>query len=237
MTTSGFMTSFHNIEKVLKEFNLFRMSGVKSIYKEGVSNSFKTASIKDDYFDCYSTGLENFDYDFLLQDESYFQFEYDNSGTNISIRYAFFQNPIDYKSYDEFINEEIIPSGLINSLEEAGSLFHEEYKQFINEQQIKNKYLTIRYDVDYPNYYPNVHSVSHLHIGHQNNLRIPIEKFITPLRFVIFIIKNVYYREWKSFVDTNPQYINQILRKCSNGETLLSNKDWCTIEKLDLYLK
>jgi hypothetical protein len=237
MTTSGFMTSFNEIEKVLKKFNLFRMKGVKSLYKEGVSDDFKNASIKEDYFSCYSTGLNNFDYDFLLKDESYFQFEYDNSSKFLEIRYAFFQNPVDYKTYEEFIIEVIIPSNLVDSIDEAGSLFEEDYKQFLNEQDVKNKYLTIRYDVDYINYHPIVHSLSHLHIGHQNNLRIPVEKFLTPLRFVIFIIKNVYYREWKSFVDSDPDYINQMLRKCSNGETLLHNNYWDRIEKLDLYLK
>jgi hypothetical protein len=237
MTTSGFMMSFNGIEKLLKEFNLYRMKGVKSLYKNGVSADFKNNSIKEDYFVCYSTGLNNHDYDFLLKDESYFQFEYDNSGKHIEIRYAFFQNPVDYKSYDEFITEVIISSGLANSIEEAGAIFEPEYEQFLNEQEIKNKYLTVRYDVDYPNYHPIVHSVSHLHIGHQNHLRIPLDKFMTPLRFAVFIIKNVYYREWKTIVETKPHYINQILRKCSNGEVLLNSSSWNNIEKLDIHLK
>lgn len=237
MTTSGFMTSFNAVESILKEFSLFRMKGIKNLSKDGVSAEFKSNSIKEDYFKCYSSGLKNLDYDFLLEDESYFQFEYDNSGKNLEVRYAFFQNPVDYKSYEEFITEVIISSGLASSIEEAGSIFEPEYKQFLNEQEIKNKYLTVRYDVDYPNYYPIVHSVSHLHIGHQNHLRIPVNKFITPLRFAVFIIKNVYYREWKTIAESKPHYINQLLRKCSNGEVILGNNSWNNIEKLDLHLK
>lgn len=237
MTTSGFMTSFNGVENILKEFNLFRMKGVKNLYKDGVSTAFKNASIKDDYFKCYCSGLDNHDYDFLLKDESYFQFEYDNTGKHLEIRYAFFQNPVNYKTYEEFIIDEIIPSGLIKTIDEAGSMFEMEYRQFLNEQEIKNKYLTVRYDFDYPNYHPIIHSVSHLHIGHQNHLRIPVNKFITPLRFVVFIIKNVYYREWKSIAEVNPHYINQLLRKCSNGEVILSNNFWTSSEKLDIYLK
>ncbi len=237
MTTSGFMTSFKKIEGVLKEFNLLKMKGVKLLTKDGVSSEFKNASIKADYFECYNTGLTYNDFDFLLNDQSYFQFEYSNKGKHLELRYAFFQNPIDFISYEDFLDLMIDVQSLTDSKDEIGSLFESEYNQFLNEQEAKNKYLTIRYDVDYPNYKPLVHSVSHLHIGHQNNLRIPLDKFLSPLSFVFFVLKNVYYTEWKEKLRTNNHYININLRSSKDGETSLKNADWTNQEKLELYLK
>lgn len=237
MTTAGFMMSFNQIERLLKDFNIWRMNGVKSIIKEGVSEDFRSASIKDDYFNAYNIGLDNYDFDFLLKDQSYFQFEYNNKGKNLEIRYAFFQTPIDYISYEDFLCHIKEEQGITETVEEIGSLFIEDYNQFLSEQEAKNKYTTLRYDVDYSNYKPIIHSVSHLHIGHQNHLRIPIEKFISPLKFVMFSIKHVYYKEWKEMCEKNPHYVNKLLKSCSSGETLLSSKYWTDLEKLEMFIK
>jgi hypothetical protein len=237
MTTSGFMTSFTKIEHVLKTFNLLKMKGVKSLTKDGVSKEFKAASIKDEYFDCYNIGLSFNDFDFLLIDQSYFQFEYNNKGSNLEIRYAFFQTPINYISYEDFLDIIIEAQNLSESKEDIGEMFEAEYQQFLNEKEVENKYITIRYDVDYKNYKPLVHSISHLHIGHQNNIRIPIEKFISPLTFVLFILKNVYYSEWKEMNDKNNHYINIILKQALNGEVSLKSTEWSNFEKLELHLK
>lgn len=237
MTTSTFCTSYNSISKILKELDLFRMKGIKTLYKDGVSDIFKKASISDNYFEVYKKGLENNDFDFLLKDESFFQFEFVSTNKYLEVRYAFFQNPIDYISYESYVNNFIIEHSMTETVNEIGSIFQEEYEQFLSEQELKSKYLTIRYDVDYPNYKPNVHSVSHLHIGHQNDLRIPIEKFITPVSFVIFIIKNVYYKEWKQIIKDNPHYIYKVLKDCKNGELVVPNKYWNNFEKLELYIK
>lgn len=237
MTLSGFHTSFNEIEKILKEFSLLKSKGVKILSKEGVSDNFKSSSIKDDYFECYKIGKENFDYDFLLNDESFFQFEYFNDGKVMELRYAFFQNPVDFITYKEFLETYIIPTGVAESVDEAGAEFEVEYSQHLSEQNLHNRYITIRYDVDYKNYKPIIHSISHLHVGHLSNFRIPSDKFISPLRFVLFTIKSAYYSDWKIFAETKEQRLNQILRKSANGEKLLNNKEWCNIEKLDLYLK
>jgi len=236
MNIADFIISLSEVEKTLKSFDLFRMRGIKSINGDGVSPQFKLASIKDDYINAYTEGLRYNDYDFLLNDQSYFQFEFKKTDSFIDIRYAFFHNPINYITYSEYIQEQLKTFGMMESPEEIGTLLEEEYNQFLNEQDLKLNYTTIRYDSDYGNYKPLVHSVSHIHIGHSNNMRIPINKIISPLNFVLFTIKHVYYQEWKGKVKTDLDYIKERMAISKHGEQNLPNHIWDEMEKIELYL-
>lgn len=236
MNLSSFNISFSKIESVLKSFKLFQMSGINSINKTGVSQEFKSATIKESYFKAYKIGLSNYDFDFLTSDHSFFQFEFKIDGNITEIRYAFFQNPIDYISYENYISNLIEQENLEATKEEIGTLFEDEYHQFLNEQENISNYATFRYDLDQNNYNPIIHSTSHMHIGHQNNIRIPLNKIISPLKFVLFIIKNVYYQEWKNTTENNTEYVLQILKEARTHQTDLKNNEWKDDEKLELHL-
>ncbi len=236
MNISSFNISLSEAEKFFKKLELFRMKGIKSINLDGVSSSFKNASQEESYFNAYNIGLGNYDYDFLLNDQSFFQFEFKENDSFIDIRYAFFQNPVNYKTYAEFLQYEIEEGNLNETPEQIGSLLEEEYNQFLNEQEINSNHTTIRYDSDFSNYTPLIHSVSHLHIGHRNNIRIPINKTITPLMFVLFVIKNVYYYEWKKIVSKDKAYLKQTFNKGLNGSIILKRDKWILNEELELFL-
>ena len=117
---------------------------------------------------------------------------------------------------------------LISSIDEN------EYEQFRNEQDLDLHSHIIRYDFSDKGYSPLVHSCSHIHIGLNENLRIPCSRVLTPLNFVIFCIKNTYYENWKNFYDSNrtPDYLK-------NGKSLckmLSSDYWQDIEEHELYI-
>ncbi|GAB7086070.1 DUF2290 domain-containing protein [Marinifilum fragile] len=236
MTPAQFKISFDLIPEILKEFGLFRMKGTKNISNDGVSEEFLSASIKENYFQAYRIGLENYDFDFILEDQSYFQFEC-SFNDQLKIRYSFYQNPVEFISYNEYLQNEIDRSGLDESIEDLGMLMTDEYDQFLNDQELISNYTTFRYDIDYGNYRPLIHSISHMHVGHITNVRIPIEKIISPLRFVLFTIKHVYYRQWKEMVENKGSKVNRYLALARNGEQVLGNHDWSLSEKLDIYLK
>lgn len=237
MNLASFKISIQEVGQTLKEFSLLRMRGVKSLNDDGLSQEFKSASIKEDYGKAYSIGLKNFDFDFLLLDQSYFQFELKESNSYVDIRYAFYQNPINYISYSEYVQEQLKELNLYEMKDDVGSLLEDEYNQYLNEQEMKTNYTTIRYDSDFNTYKPLVHSVSHLHIGHSNNLRIPINKLLSPLSFTLFAIKHVYYLEWKEKVDNNSQFIEERLSTCKTGEQNLPPDFWTTKETLELFLR
>jgi hypothetical protein len=235
MNISSFKVSYNRISFVLKKFGLLRMCGIKTLFDTGVSAEFKKNSIKENYFKVFNTGLANYDFDFLLNDQSFFQFEF-HPGKNVNIRYSFFQNPVEYVSYKDYLLNEIGINELKESVADFGSLFEEEYQQFLSEQELISNFVTLRYDLDFTNYQPLVHSVSHLHIGHLNNIRIPLNKNISPLGFVLFVIRHVYYQEWKEMITNKFDFISAELNKSHSGDTLLQEKFWSKEELIDLYL-
>lgn len=237
MTEANFNISFSKIETTLKSFNLLKMKGIKNLIKNGVSDEFKKASLSNKYYEAYKVGLENYDFDFLLKDESYFQFQYINKEGVLEIRYAYFQNPFEYLTYEEYLANEIDLEEIEESIESIGNIFEVEYNQFLNEQELSSNYSTIRYDSDFKNYKPILHSVSHIHIGHLNNIRIPLDKILSPLRFVLFTIKHIYYHNWKDRLENDKEGLITRLKDCMNGEEDLSDEYWNEDEKNELHLR
>lgn len=229
MSIADFNISLKQVECALSFFSLLRMRGTKNINKDGVSSDFLKNSQTTNYYNIYSTGLKELDFDFLLCDQSFLQFEYKKSAENIIIRYAYFQNPINYISYDEYLIESDY------ELEEVGDAFRDEYEQFINEQELNNQFTPIRYDYDLMGYSPLLHSVSHIHIGHNNSVRIPLDKIISPLMFSLFIIKHTYYKEWKYCAENKQDELHQFFKNANWGISL-EKAFWQSMETEELYM-
>lgn len=238
MNTQDFKTSLNHVEKLLKNLGLLRQRGVKSISESGVSNEFKKASIKDDYFAAYKIALERFDYDYLLFDQSFFQFQF-NPNSDLSgfpdIRYAFFQNPQEFITYKEYLIENDLLTEE-SSEELIGDTFQDLYEQYLIEQQLNLKSCSIRFDVDFKNYRPLVHSVAHMHIGHNNDIRIPCDKLLTPEKFAIFVLKQTYYSHWRGFIDSNNFTILECLNSSKNKCFPLESEKWDEMEKKELFI-
>jgi len=237
MNLVSFRISLVEVSKLLTDIGFFRMKGIKSINDDGVSAEFKNVCQQLDYLKIYKVAVQNFDFDLLLFDESFFQFSLTVINDLVEVRYAFFQNPITYKSYEEYI-EILREDGIISDEtdEEIGDAFFEDYQQFISEQQINVASTTIRYDVDYNNYKPLVHSLSHIHIGNYNHIRIPCNKFITPLKFVLFILKHVYYKQWKNFIEGENAIISKALLEAKEKCSTIEEVYWTDLEKLEMFL-
>jgi len=238
MSIGAFNTSLKEAQIFLSNVNLFKSLGIKVINKDDVSQEFKSASQKNDYFKLYKCALANFDYDILLSDDSIFQFSYKvNRGHLPFIRYAFFQNPQEYKSYEEYL-ENLRELGIVEeeTNEEIGNSFENDYQQFLTEQNVNTSSTSIRYDLDYSNYQPLVHSVSHLHIGHANNIRIPCDKILTPLKFTVFVLKHVYYYQWKDLVETGNVYLSECLKSTKLNCPQLTAAHWKVTETKELFL-
>lgn len=145
-----------------------------SFDKNKFSKEFLSISQKGSYKEIYDCAVKNKDYDFRLKDNSIIQFtiEKDTKRNIIKLRYAYYKCP-----YLIFGNNET----------ESTDVFLENY-------------VSIRYDYDLNEYKETTHPISHFHIGNDNNLRIPVDKIVEPLEFGIFIIRNIYVKEWKELV-------------------------------------
>ncbi|MFQ5978924.1 MAG: DUF2290 domain-containing protein [Candidatus Heimdallarchaeota archaeon] len=61
----------------------------------------------------------------------------------------------------------------------------------------------VRYDYD-PQNYGQAHPASHLHVGFKNNIRVGSDRILTPISFVLFIIRQYYPEEWLLLLE-NPR--------------------------------
>ncbi|MEM8521093.1 hypothetical protein RCH19_001079 [Flavobacterium sp. PL12] len=154
------------------------------------------------------------------------------------LRYAFIQNPYNFVSKEEYLQAIYMPDELIEmsehfSLDEL--VDENDYEQFLNEQLLNSVSNYFRYDCAPAGYFPLIHSYSHIHVGPNENVRIPTSIILTPRKFIKFCIRNTYYDKWKSFCKENEQFIKDVI-KFKNDCSLLPADKWSDLEKNELYL-
>lgn len=206
-----YFNDYTKSKKILKEFSIDIHENQwckKSLKKSDLSQEFISVSTENDYKLIYETARKKEDYNFLfLKDESIVQFGYDIDNKNeiVDLRYAFYDKPFNHLNYIQFLEENDI------YIEDDDMTFFEEYQQYLSEAELKSSVTPIRYDYSKRQYDGLVHSISHLHIGHLNDIRIPLSYVMTPVNFISFILRHVYWSEWKEFIqiDNNKQnYLN-----------------------------
>lgn len=233
MNLAQFNISLNTACNFLNEIDLYKDKGVKQVGNH--SQEIKKVSKSKKHKAIYDCALKNFDYEFLLKDDSIFQFSFSDA----ELRYAFIQNPTYFVSKEEYLtqllgNDELLK---IDSLDELMYLVDEnEYEQFLNEQQLNSLANIIRYDATFLGHQPLLHSYAHLHVGLNDNLRIPLSIDLTPLVFVKFCIKNTYYKVWKNAIEKTENFQERLLT-AKNFCSELERKKWSKIEEAELYIK
>lgn len=231
---SVFNISISESINLLKKINLFKGKGPKNV--GDYSDIFKKISRRNKHIEIYNSIRDNLDYEIILNDDSFFQF----SKQKNYLRYSYIENPnFNYTKYDflriSFTDEEIVDF----TEEDINSLIDEnEYEQFLNEQEINSNLTYIRYDYDPKGYIPLLHSCSHIHIGLNENFRIPSSLILTPLQFVTFSIKQRYYEIWKFHHESLEHHIitdnlKTIKNQCLN---ITDQNIWNDVEKNEIYL-
>jgi hypothetical protein len=131
-------------------------------------------------------------YDFILNDGSLLQFRYENE-TKFS--YSYFEFPFNQQYIDrlDFFQD---PEKYIDADIDADKL--EEFYEFITSNWTKRSNTSpIRYDFDPECYNPGLHPASHIHIGHENQIRIGTRRILEPIAFLLFILRQTYPDYWK----------------------------------------
>lgn len=227
MKYKDFNISREHAKRLLSKSDLLKSA---DFYKKPISGEFIRVARVKDFFNAYLTAVNNHDYHFLLFDESFFQFEYNwNPTDNVTLRYAYYQFPYDFPTYKEYLMEK----GL--SFNEVGYGYKYEYEQALSEAPKKDTFVLIRYDYSEREYSSGVHSVSHFHFGHSNSIRIPSSVIITPLLFILFVLKQVYSDLWKSLIEESNfhRIYKSTKSKCQNIRICFFDD----LDKNELYLK
>jgi hypothetical protein len=169
-----------------------------------VVEEFRNIILSDDtdYITVFLAGLRLSHYNFLLIDYSYFQFSHANIGR---IRYAFYPNPFaqnlaDFKRWQELVG--------------AGYLTQEEYLGMLRDTRADFRIPVIRYE-NAPGQHKGLrHPCSHFHIGHHSDNRWAINRVLTPLAFVLLVVKLYYGTVWREIGDDETDAFGNILESC-----------------------
>lgn len=225
MDNGKFATSVNESAEILKDFGLLKEDRSWNVNK--FSLEYMGASRSGDYLKIYDIVIKNFDYTFLLKDESYFQFHKDGN----TLGYIFMQNPRRNPNINTFKQKLYGDSDIP---EDEHTQFYEFYEQYLSEQSIYNTTAYMRLDCDHRTYTEFLHSLAHLHINVNSEIRIPLNKVLTPLAFCCFVLKHVYYHHWKDFTakDSFAKFKGKL------RESLFDHPSsyWSDEDELNLYL-
>ena len=187
----------------LKKIELFEEYVMKNCeileYEKKYSEVYRRSVYKENYETIYKNAMENSDYDILLKDGSFFQFNFKKENKNdFKLKYNYFPNPyIDsMESYNSFIKRMYK-----HNYEEVGELYRNYYEQYISESAANLNITPIRYDYDKNAHMNMCHPISHLHIGKNENVRLPINYVLLPEMFIQNITMLIYFEEWKSNIN------------------------------------
>jgi len=183
------------------------------------SESFYRVAMADDtsYAEVYLEGLKKHDYNFLLNDFSYFQFQRRSVPAPFDLRYGFYPNPFAVVTFEQFCDE--------NECDPLVGDSYELYLQFLDELDERNWVPPFRYEVSFNQYAELSHPTAHLHIGRHDSNRWPVERILTPLAFTLLVTKHYYGDAWQlgADVDDKGEPTNKF------DEQFISVKEVCTV--------
>ena len=171
------------------------------------------------------------DYDILLTDDSFFQFDQKIEGSKISYRYVYMQNSVRKLSFKEYCEK--YDYALNDTDIDEIRLYYEE--QAGDDAFVPNVFpLYLRYDVSNVGYRANVHSYAHLHIGTSGDVRLPVGKILTPDAFASLCLKLAYPDTWGSMIVDDPHVseLYNFKRLCED----IPADYWTENERKDIFL-
>lgn len=186
MTISEFATSLRRAIQFLIEIDVvFDPRHWASLVP---SPEFRTSatSRSSRYEEVYLTGLRHRDYNVLLNDFSYIQYYCEGEDSDVSLRFAFYPNPYELPTYEEF--EQEYGEWSVDALEM--------YLQLASENPLVHRIPCIRYEWSKRDYVHLRHPASHIHLGLHEENRWPLSKLLSPEAFSFLVAKFFYSEQW-----------------------------------------
>lgn len=197
MKTAKILTS---IEEVLKYLDMAAISYEathkrKELQPRKYSDTYYQTFHDGNYEKTFIVASENRDFDVMLEDGSLFQFTARNEN---DIHYSFLHRIEKNMSFDEFFNK--------YATDENIDTIGQDYEYYLAGDKERIYSCPIRYDVAKSEYSEMHHAYAHLHIGIENDIRIPVDKVISPIHFVDFVIKHMYKTKWDNAYSKNTKF-------------------------------
>lgn len=143
--------------------------------------------------------------------------------------YSYLQCPLDVPSYRQFLEQRGLAFSTQNRRENL-----DDYSMLLETAGLRQHLTPMRYDLDPNGYRSGVHPLAHIHIGLSNNVRIGIRKKMTPLAFVLFVMRQAYPESWARLLQQKEvgNVPKKIRLECNDVE----NDWWQQHDHLELHL-
>jgi hypothetical protein len=105
--------------------------------------------------------------------------------------FSFYDCPIDAWTFSDFMLEEFadVPH-------EDWEIYRKNYENALDSAVRKETVTPIRYDYHPHQYQSGRHPASHVHLGHESQIRIGTDKIMQPLSFLCFVLRQRYPQHW-----------------------------------------
>lgn len=208
MKTAKILTS---IEEVLKYLDMAEIlyeitHKRKELQPRKYSDTYYQTFHDGNYEKTFIVASKNRDFDIMLEDGSLFQFTARNEN---DIHYSFLHRIEKNMSFDDFFNK--------YATNENIDTIEQEYEYYSAGDKERIYYCPIRYDVAESEYTEMHHAYAHLHIGIENDIRIPVDKILSPMHFVDFVIKHMYRAKWDNAYAKNEKF--KVLVDCLKSQS------------------
>ncbi|WP_430227069.1 DUF2290 domain-containing protein [Paraburkholderia tropica] len=175
------------------------------------------------YLDQWRISHENQWFHLVMHDLSFFVFD------AARMSYSFVDRPIDVVSPRQYLrqnNKEVSRKNL-NDIEE-------EYDLYLSSAVMRPHVTPIRFDLDVKAYRAGVHPAAHIHIGLENQVRLHVNKELTPVAFFLFVIRQMYPLYWERLCASNLS--NKLKHVASAGLQLMDGKYCSPLDEIELRL-
>ena len=230
---NSYLQSIAKSTELLRESNIFahRNSHLQ------LPANYVTQVRNLNYDDQWKIHNDQFWYHIKLSDQSLIFFKED------SFKYLMspYGNLMSFQEFEDHRKQELFDEGITE--EEEITIYLDninfEYQQYLDSDAIKRMSTPIRLDIHPEQYNAAYHPMTHLHVGHDNESRIPVKKIMTPFAFTGFILSSFYPAEWKLLIeeqkisDADFKLLNQSLDNVPHKHRKL----WCPdLEEHRFYL-
>lgn len=159
------------------------------------------------YVEEYNRYLTRQAYDFLLDDGSFFFFRYKPQNETL-LSYGYFEAPYVGVSHSQFTSEFGDRSG-----------GWQDYEEYCAQRPLRPHVLPLRYDWSPALYREGAHPASHLHMGYRSDLRLAVDALLTPIHFILLVIRHFYVSAWEKTASHLPE-VARAMRAISESDVV-----------------
>lgn len=226
MKTAKILTS---IEEALKYLDMVAISYEttykrKELQPRKYSDNYYQTFHDENYEKTFIVASENRDFDIMLEDGSLFQF---TARDENDIHYSFLHRIENNMSFDDFFDK--------YATDENIDTIGQDYEYYLTGNKEHIYSCPIRYDVAENEYTEMHHAYAHLHIGIENDIRIPVDKVLSPMHFIDFVVKHMYKAKWDNAYVKNEKF-KAIVNCLKSQAEKIANEHFTSAEQNLLYI-